>query len=232
MEEQSMKIRYISLLFVLIFCIILLPRGLYGQENEMRKAALASLEEWKKTFSDDQTQRLGFDNKADFKASELGTPFKIYTVSPDAMMTYEEGSEFARIVTETNNYAYPVISAGMNKALLWVVRRENKWQVARIGSAKLARTIRSTEGVIENRKSQMGLEGAKTPKFVRIYQLYLDFFFIKTTEKEYIIPMFTIPDLRIEGSKFYSPAEIVPQWKEQLKKKIPSKETGEEIIEG
>lgn len=227
-----MKIKYISSVIVLILCIVLLSRGLYGQEDEMKKVALSSLEEWKKTFSDDQVRKLGFDSKADFKASELGTPFKMYTINPDAMMTYEKGSEFAQIVTETNFYAYPVISDGINKALLWMVKKEGKWQVARIGSSKLARTIRSAEGTIRNQKSEMGLEGAGPPKFVRIYQLYLDFFFIKTTEKEYVVPMFTIPDLRIEGSKFYTPAEIVPQWKEQLKKKMPPKEKGEEIIEG
>jgi len=228
-----MKINYISSVIILTFCIPLLSPRLYGQEDEMKKVALSSLKEWKKTFSDDQVRKLGFDNKADFETSELGTPFKLYTISPDAMMGYQEGNDFEKIVTETNYYVYPVISGGVNKALLWMFKEENKWQVARIGSSKLAKSIRSTEGTIKDQITERGLEGAGPPKFVRVYPLYLDFFFIKAAEKEYIIPMYTIPTLGIEGSKFYTPAQAVPQWKEQLKKKIlPEEEGKRKEIEG
>ncbi len=227
-----MKIKYISSVIVLILCMTLLSPGLYSQEDEMKEVAISSLKEWKKTFSDDQARKLGFDSKADFKASELGTPFKLYTISPDAMMGYEEGSEFEKIVAETNYYVYPIISGGENKALLWMVKKEDKWQVARLGSSKLAKDIRSTEGTIGDQIPERGLEGAEPPKFVRVYQLYLDFFFIKAAEKEYIVPIYTIPALLLEGSKFYTPAEIVPQWKEDLKKKMPPEEEGKRIIEG
>lgn len=221
-----MKIKYISMEIVLIICIALLSLGLYGQDDAMKKEALSSLNGWKRTTSDDQAKKIGFDSKADFKASELGTPFKLYTISPDAMMEYEEGSEFGKIVKETNYYVYPVISGGENKALLWMFKKEDKWQAARIGSSKLAKSIVSTEGTIMHQISERGLEGAGPPKFVRLYQLYIDFFFIKDAEKEYIIPIYTTPALLVEGSKFYTPTEVVPQWKEQLKKNIQTEEGG------
>lgn len=219
-----MKIKYISMEIVLIICIVLLSLGLYGQDDAMKKEALSSLNGWKRTTSDDQAKKIGFDSKADFKASELGTPFKLYTISPDAMMEYEEGSEFGKIVKETNYYVYPVISGRENKALLWMFKKEDKWQAARIGSSKLAKSIVSTEGTIMHQISERGLEGAGPPKFVRLYQLYIDFFFIKDAEKEYIIPIYTTPALLVEGSKFYTPTEVVPQWKEQLKKNIQTEE--------
>ncbi len=228
-----MTIKYFLSAIALILCITLILNELYSQDDEMKKTALSRLNEWKKTFSEDQVQKLGFDSKADFKASELGTPFKLYTVNPDAMMGYQEGSKFEKIVTETNYWIYPVISSGENKALLWIMKKEDKWQVARIGSSKLAKNIRTNEGTIRDQTSEKGLEGAELPKFVRVYQLYLDFFFIKTAEKEYIIPMQTIPILKIEGSKFYTPAQVVPHWKEQLKKKMPPEEEGKrKKIEG
>lgn len=220
-------------MIVLILCITFLSTGLYGQKDVMKNAALSRLQECKKVFSEDQTKKLGFNSKADFEASELGTPFKLYTINSDAIIKYEEGSEFGKIVTETNYYVYPVISGGENKALLWMVKKENGWQVARIGSSELAKTIRATEVTIKDQRSERGLEKAEPLKFVRVYPLYLDFFFIKAANKEYIVPMYTIPNLRVEGSKFYTPAEIVPQWKEQLKNKMPSEEDREkEIIEG
>jgi hypothetical protein len=198
----------------------------------MKDVAMHRLNEWKKIFTDDQIRKLGFDNKADFKAAELGTPFKIYTISPEAIQQYAEGSEFGKTVTETNYYAYPVMSGGKNKALLWMVKAEGKWKVARIGSSKLAQNIRTGEGTIRAESAEKGLEGAGPPKFVRIYQLYLDFFFISTADKEYIIPMQNIPDLKIEGSKFYEPADVIPQWKESLKEKMQPEEGRQKNIEG
>lgn len=227
-----MTIKYMSSVTILILSITLSSTGLYGQEDEMKKGALSSLKELRKTLSDDQARKLGFDSKADLRASKLGTPFKLYTISPDALMGYQERTKFEEIVTATNYYVYPIISGGGNKALLWMVKKEGRWQVARMGSSKLAKNIRSTEGTIRDQISERGLEGAEEPKFVRVYQLYLDFFFVKAAEKEYIVPVYTISTLQVEGGKFYTPAEIVPQWKDQLKKKMRPEEKGKPIIEG
>ncbi len=217
---------------LLVLCIALVPAGTYGQENEMKQVAMRSLMEWKKSFTEDQARKLGFDSKEDFQASELGAPFRLYTVKPAALMEYQEGQEFGKLVTETNYSVYPVNTRGNNKALLWMVNRNGKWEVARMGSSKLVKNIMSTEGAMKNQISERGLEGAKPPKFVRIYQLYLDFFFLKAAEREFVVPLRNIPDLKTEGGKFYVPSQVVPQWKEQLKKKTAPKEKGKEIIEG
>ena len=142
-------------------------------------------------------------------------------------------SDFEAIITDGNYYVYPLISGGENKALLWMYKKEGKWQVARIGSSGLAKNISTNEGTIRDQGSEKGLEGAEPPKFVRVYQLNVDFFFIKAGETEYIIPMQNIPDLEIEGSKFYKPGDILPRWKEQIKLKMSPREDGEkEDIDG
>jgi len=227
-----MKTIHMVSTIVLILCFTLVSAVAYGQEDEMKNVAMSSLKEWKKSFTEDQARKLGFDGKEDFEASELGAPFKLYTIQPDALMGYQEGQEFGKLVTETNYSVYPVNSGGKNKALLWMVNRKGKWQVARMGSSKLAKNILSTEGAMRNQMAEKGLEGAKPAKFVRLYQLYLDFFFLKAAEKEYVIPVQKIPTLKVEGGKFYSPGQVVPQWKEQLKKKMPPEEKGKGIIEG
>jgi hypothetical protein len=206
---------------VLFLSIILAAHGVYGQDNEMEKTARKTLEEYKKVFSEDEARKIGFDSKSDFKKSLLGKPFKLYTIAPDAMMNYQEGSEFKKIVTEANYYIYPIISDGVNKALMWMYQKEGQWEVARIGSSKLARALRSTEGTIRQKNEENGIKESGLPVLVRVYQLKLDFFFIKADDKEYIIPIFSLPTLKIEGSKFYTPAQLLPNWKEQLKKIAP-----------
>lgn len=209
---------------VLFLSIILAVYGVYGQDNEMKKTALKNLKECKKVFSDDEARKIGFDGKKDLKESTLGRPFKLYTINPDAMMKYEDGSELKKIVTDAHYYIYPIISDGINKALMWMYKKEDRWKVARIGSSKLARALRSTEGTIRVKSEEKGIKEAGPPVLVRVYQLKLDFFFIKAEDKEYIIPIFTHPTLKVEGSRFYTPAQLLPQWKEQLKKMLPQVE--------
>ena len=227
-----MKIKYLSSTIILLLLIVLIPAGVYGQDGDMKKVATERLNEWQKTFTDDQAMQLGFASLDDFKKAELGEPFKVYTIAPEAINGFEEGSEFGQIVTETNYYVYPVMTDGSNKALLWMMRKDGVWHVARIGSSDLAKTMRMVEGKMEGQKAARGLEGAPPPKFVRVYQLYLDFLYVKG-QHEYIIPMYNIPSLKLEGSNFYSPSEFIPQMKEQLKLKMPEERgSGEQHIEG
>ncbi len=228
-----MKIKYLSLTIALTMFFTLLTGAAYSQDDAMKEAALNRLSLWQKTFTEQQAKQLGFASLDDFKKAELGEPFKLYTITPDAITGFQEGAEFGRIITDTDYFVYPVMTAGSNKALLWVMKKEGAWHVARIGSADLAKTIRKVKSTVESAKSERGLEGAAPPKFVRVYQLYLDFFYMSGSQGEYILPMYNIPNLNIEGNKFYNPAEFIPQLKEQLKLKMPEeRESSEKNIEG
>ena len=222
-----MRKTHIFKVIAILICVFLSSSVLFSEEETMKKVALKTMKEWKKAFSEEQVTKLGFDDMADFKAAELGTPFSLYTVNPTAMMEYQGESEFGNFVEETNYMVYPIKSGGRNKALLWMYKKDNEWKVARIGSSKLAKTMVTTEGAIQSQTREKGLEGAGPPKFVRVYQLYLDFFFVKSAEREYIIPVYSLPNLKVEGSKFYTPKDIIPQWKEQLEKIM---RTGEKKI--
>ena len=217
----------IFILISIFICVFLSSSVLFSEEEGMKKVALKTMREWKKAFSEEQVTKLGFDDRADFKAAELGTPFSLYTVEPAAMLEYQGESEFGNLVKDTNYMVYPIRSGGKNKALLWMYKKDDEWKVARIGSSKLAKTMVTTEGAIRSQTRERGLEGAEPPKFVRVYSLFLDFFFVKSAEREYIIPVYSMPNLRVEGSKFYTPKDIVPQWKEQLEKIM---KTGERKI--
>ena len=214
---MKFEIGNIIIAFLIISCLLSLVFS--SEDAAMRETALKSLNEWKKIFKDVEVKRLGFDNRGDFIAAELGTPIKLYTVNPDALLSHDEAGEFNDIVTETDNFVYPIRSRGISKALLWMYKKDNVWMTARIGSAKMARSLMDAEGAINQQRTERGLEGAGPPKLVRVYQLYLDFFFIKDAQKEFIIPLQTIPNLQVEGSKFYTPNQLLPQWKKHIKEK-------------
>lgn len=219
-----MKFKIGNTIIAFVLCLYFLSPVITAEDAAMRETAMKSLNEWKKFFKEEEVKKLGFDNRADFRVAELGTPIKLYTVNPDAMLGHDEEKEFNEIVTETNYYVYPVRSQGINKALLWMYKKDNIWKTARIGSAKMARSLMEAEGAINQQRTERGLEGAGPPKLVRVYQLYLDFFFIKDAQKEFIIPLQTVPNLQVEGSKFYTPAQLLPQWKQQIKDKEKSGE--------
>jgi hypothetical protein len=193
--------------FLLLFGVLL--NSSFAQDEDILKIAQKSLTEWKKVFSDDQIRKLGFDGK----------PFPVFTVDPEAVMTFQAGTDFERIVKEDGYRVFPVMIKGKNKALLWMYQKEGKWKVARIGSSKLSQNVQNNERFIDEQKPARGLENSGPPRFVRFYQLSIDFFFIKGSKGEFIIPMQNIPELNMKTQSFISPAEIVPLWKEELQKK-------------
>ena len=218
---------------IAVVCLVLLPVAASGQFEESRAAAELKLKSWQKNLSPDQVVKLGFASRGEFRAATLGTPFEVFTVTSDRLMSYEEGSRFAGLIEGTNYVVFPVLANGQNRALVWTVKRGEEWGAVRIGGAKLARDMRSVESRVREESAARDLGEAKPARFVRVYPLYLDFLFLEGAEQEYIVPLEGSAQLELEGSQFYTPDAVVPQWKELLERKLPVvEEEGKEIKEG
>ena len=218
-----MKRKYLSALVLMLFVTVTISNGVFGQNDEMKKKAKKNMIEWSKSFSQEQFKHLGYKDKAEFDNAELGTPYVLYTVDPNKLVELDSTGDFGSLLAKTGYIVYPVISEGKDKSLLWMYQKDDEWKIARVGSAGLAENLKANEEVIKKYGEEMGT-ALESPRLVRIYQLYLDFFYVKGEKNDFVVPMQTIPDLRIKGNTFYSVKELLPVLQEDLKQKMPFKD--------
>lgn len=216
-----MKRKYLSILILIIFGIGLVPDAVFAQDDEMKKKAMEKMKTWSKSFSDMQYQHLGFKDQAEIENSELGDPYLVYTIDPNDLLEMKDGIPFVEMLKKTGYMIYPVISQGKNKALLWMYQKDNDWKIARMGSSGLAKNLKRNEHSVQEQQEDTGLLGIETLRFVRIYQLYFDFFYMKGAEAEYIMPMQTVLELKLKGSEFYKVKEVLPLLQKELQAKMP-----------
>ncbi len=219
-----MNRKYFLALILMFFMTGIISNSVFSQDDAMKKKAVHDMKEWSKGFAPDQFKQLGYIDKVEFDKAELGVPYVVYTIDPNQLLEYEPDKDFSSLLTKTEYIVYPVISEGKNKSLLWMYQKENEWKMARIGSAGLAENLKTNEDVIQKRREEFKLKAGEVPQLVRIYQLYLDFYYVKGEEDEFIIPMQTIPDLNIRGNTFYPMKEILPVLQENLRQKMPFKD--------
>ncbi len=199
----------------------MMQKSAYSQSDEMKKQAAQEMKEWGNSFGPEQFKHLGFADKTEFNESELGNPYVVYTISPDKLLDYEPGNDLRSLFTKAGYIIYPVISKGVNKSLLWMYQKDNVWKIARLGSSGISENIKTNEDLLQKYREEYKILPSEGPTFVRIYQLYLDFFFVRGDPEDFIVPMQTIPDSNIEGNTFYLVKELLPVLQELLKLKMP-----------
>jgi hypothetical protein len=216
-----MKRKYLKATIIIFIVTGIISNSLYSQDDEMKNKAMEGMRAWSKSISTAQFQKLGYKDRAEFDQTELGKPYDVFTIQPEKLVEFDTGGNFENLLMESGSVLYPLISEGRNKSLLWMYKKDNEWKVGRIGSSGLSENLRICEETIEKYREERGVAAGESPRFVRIYQLYLDFFYITGQEEAYIMPMQTIPDLGIKGNAFYSEKEIVPVLQAELRKKMP-----------
>lgn len=226
-----MKRKNLTILILIIFGIGLFPDGVYSQDDEMKNKATEKMKTWSKSFSDKQYLDLGFKDQAEIESADLGDPYLVYTIDPEQLMILKPGEDIGDLLAKTGYTIYPVISNGQNKALLWMYQKDNEWKIARMGSSGIAKNLNRNEKSIKKHQEDTGLLGAEKQRFVRIYQLYFDFFYMRGAEAEYIMPMQTIPGMKIKGSQLYKVEEVIPLLQEELKMKMPFEDKEGQIKE-
>ncbi|MBN1760165.1 MAG: hypothetical protein JW863_17695 [Chitinispirillaceae bacterium] len=81
---------------------------------------------------------VGFAREDVLSEATLGAPFQLYTLSAEAIRTYDGTSPLESIVAETELWYFPVCIGGNIRVMLYVGKKNGVWMRAGIGSAGLA----------------------------------------------------------------------------------------------
>jgi hypothetical protein len=91
--------------------------------------------------SEDTKTLAGFDADDDLTKAVPGTPFRMYYLSADSILSYNGNAPVESIVNESDMWYFPIIIDGKIKLMLYVGNKNGRWMRAGLGSAGLARQI-------------------------------------------------------------------------------------------
>ena len=70
----------------------------------------------------------GFTSQEEIKAAALGTPFEMFTITPEALKSYKTGTRLSSLISTTNIWNFPVLVKGSPRTMLQVGVINGRWE--------------------------------------------------------------------------------------------------------
>ena len=181
----------------------------------VQQAAEEGLPTMLQAIPDEAAKQLNFSSSEELSLASLGTPFQVFTIHPDEILNYSAGTSIEAIISETDQWLFPVTVNGEVRTLLTVAQVGGQWQAGSIGSAGLAQEW--TDAVAKYDAST-----GYTQKLVRIYQATADFVLLGGVGGDNLLPL---KAGRValgvkENAEPSDPAEIIFGLQESVRKNI------------
>ena len=172
----------------LIYCLILflgislsgfLSGGAFAETAppEAIDAAAAGLTPVLGVVTPQNMESFGFSPGDIIAEAVLGTPFQLYTITPDKLLGAEDDTPVSTLISTTGHWLFPIVVSGQSRALLSVEQMDGKWVAVGMGMAGLA-------GEMEKLNRQWPKAKGYGPKLVAIYQAASYFFTIPEQDSE------------------------------------------------
>lgn len=198
----------ITLLLVAAFSVVVYADA---PPAEVQRAAEEGQAHFLSTIPAEELARLGFATAEDVQAASLGEPYEQFTLTPDAVASYEPGASLASLLTRTDSWLFPVLADGEARTMLTVSMVNGQWQGGDIGGASVAAALQAAEASVPAMLQQEEAKTAYTTQFVRVFQDSADFLFIQAGGAEYLLPLMPEPSFNLEAGTLYTPDQVVPQ---------------------
>ncbi len=195
----------LSLLFALLIAMSLFAMPVTAEEamTQAREAAVSGLGAFLDAIPEQDLKHFNFSDPSELALAELGDPFRVYTIPPEAILDYTPGTSIGKIVSPTSLLLFPVISRGETRTLLMVDEVAGEWKAVGIGSSGLAK---QWEGVIAAWPSAKGYEHT----FIRIFQATADFVLLSRDQETKMIPLESgRVSLGLPEKETFAPSEII-----------------------
>ena len=132
--------------------------------NAAREGVLTYVRE----ISADRVNQFGFSDQGEVEAAALGEGFRIFTVSPDALLRAAAGVDISSLAVPTAPWQFLIMTKGKAAALLTVDLVEGRWVPVSLGSAGLA-------GQLDQLRRSWPPSDGYEFRIIRIYQARSDF---------------------------------------------------------
>jgi hypothetical protein len=177
-----MKKTLVFLMAWLISLLMMTSSNAESVPDEVVSTARDNLHFYLNAIPEGELGHFGFTNKKEFDQTTLGTPFKIYTISPSEILSYKGEVDISPLLSQIEHWLFPLICSGKSRVLLTVARMGGEWQAVGIGEASLAAEI---EQIARSWPTSQGYE----MKFIRVYQANSDFVLLTKDGVSNLVPL-------------------------------------------
>lgn len=146
-----------------------------------------------------------------------GIPFRLYTITPDALFNYGVGDTVSSLISTTDVWFFPVVLGGDYRAILTVGQEEGSWKAVAFGKAALARELQKV-------RRQWPASKGYDPELIAVFQATAYFFALPRKDDQNLTPLYF--DGKGFATEFYRSDEgyrstvKLPQIIEQLQEAV------------
>lgn len=133
-----------------------------------------------------QAQNYGFDDKAVAESFLLGSPYRLYAISPKALSTYKSNEPIESTMTCGSTWYFPVKYNDKVRAILVVDWMKDHWEAVSLGYAGLARELDQMERAWPTRDGYC-------PRLVVLFQASQYFFHIPLNGLDNLTALSPVP---------------------------------------
>ena len=131
-------------------------------------AARLGLPKFLKAIPPEEMGHYGFADPAEVQVAELGTPFRLFTISRQQILDDDPATPLETLVLPLAVARFPVVVKGQSRALLYVEMTNGPWRAVGIGSSGIAKLWAAAQAVRPTTAGHANL-------FVRVFQARADF---------------------------------------------------------
>ena len=183
-----------------------------GPPPEVPRVAEEGLARFLDTIPARELARMGLASAEDVQAATLAIPYEQFTLTSDALSTYESGTSLSSVLTSTDTWLFPVMVHKEARTMLTVAIVTGQWEAGEIGGTYLPAALQAAEARLPALLQQKGVTSAYATRFVRVFQVYADFLAVETEDADYLLPLMPDPSrLRLEADTLATPDQVLPQ---------------------
>ena len=122
------------ILMIITILTTMLIAGANGQKGDLKETASKSLLTFRSLVNQQNYSSMGFKSAEEIKDATLGDPFKIYTIRLDDLKRYKEGNNPDSLLTDNENYIFPVKVKNEVRSSINISKVDNTWKAISFGS--------------------------------------------------------------------------------------------------
>ena len=130
--------RHFKIIFI---TFILIPTFLFATQpsaNTIIKVANDKLSYYIEHLPLDMLKEMGCKSAGELNKIMLGTPFQLFSISPDSLDKYKQSDSAENILTATTMWYVPVFNNEKPIAMIIVDKMDEKWKAVSFGHFKLS----------------------------------------------------------------------------------------------
>ena len=192
---KKAKICIVFVICLMTLCLVHFEANAETAPQGVMDAARNGLYPFLQRISPDKFENYGFTAKDSLDNARLGSPFRVYTITPSTLFKYKSGDTVSSLISSTGMWYFPIMVDNDMRAILTVSRLNGVWKAVAMGQTSLAREL----GVVVRQWPRFkGYE----PLLVMVFQAK-SYFFTVPEKDDYNLTPFTFErkDFGLESRK-------------------------------